>query len=106
MLIRADGSTSLLRMRGGMLIGALPDARFATVDVRLGPGDAMLLYTDGLTEARVDGDDRYSEEQLRDDLSGLTPTASGVIVAVTELLRRLGDGVEDDTALLALSVPL
>lgn len=106
LLIRADGTSSLVRMPGGQLIGALPDAHFTTADVHLGPGDAMLLYTDGLTEARIAGNDRYSEEQLQDDLRGLTPTtAPAVIAAVTRLLAELGSGVEDDTALLALSVP-
>jgi sigma-B regulation protein RsbU (phosphoserine phosphatase) len=76
------------------------------VDVRLEAGDAVLLYTDGLTEARTHGRARYSEEQLRADLTGLAPaTAPAVIEAVTDLLAGFGDGVEDDTALLAFSIP-
>jgi phosphoserine phosphatase RsbU/P len=92
-------------MPGGQLVGMLPNARFVTVDVHLAPGDALLLYSDGLTEARIDVDDRYSEEALRDDLRGLAPaTASSVIAAAVALLTGFGDGVEDDTALLAFSV--
>ncbi|GAB2838341.1 PP2C family protein-serine/threonine phosphatase [Lentzea nigeriaca] len=103
-LLRADGGAELVHLPGGQLVGLLPDARFVTAEVRLAPGDALLFYTDGLTEARV-GDDRYSEEALRDDLRGLAPaTAKSVIAAVTRLLNDLGNGVEDDTALLALSV--
>ncbi|ANZ43254.1 histidine kinase [Lentzea guizhouensis] len=105
-VLRADGGSSLLHLHGGQLVGALPEARFVVTDVRLEPGDAILLYTDGLTEARTGVDSWYSEEDLRDHLSGLTPaTAPEVIDAVNTLLERLGDGVEDDTALLALSVP-
>ncbi|MEV6623051.1 SpoIIE family protein phosphatase [Amycolatopsis sp. NPDC051106] len=107
LLIRADGTTSFLEARGGQLVGALPVARFAAVTAVLQPGDTVLLYTDGLTEARTLGRRRYSEEQLRADLTGLAPTtASAVIHAVTKLLAGFGDGVEDDTALLAMSVPL
>ncbi|CAL9499903.1 hypothetical protein SUDANB95_03392 [Actinosynnema sp. ALI-1.44] len=106
LLIRAGGTSSLLEIPGGQLVGALPDAHFAAVDVRLGPGDTMLLYTDGLTEARARAGARYSEEQLRDDLGALAPTtAPAVIAAATRLLAGFGKGVEDDTALLALSVP-
>jgi sigma-B regulation protein RsbU (phosphoserine phosphatase) len=106
-LIRADGSSELVHMPGGQLVGVLPNARFTTAEVHLAPGDALLLYTDGLTEARIEGDTRYSEEALLDDLSGLAPaTASTVIAAATRLLTDLGDGVEDDTALLAFSVPI
>lgn len=106
LLIRADGTSSLLHLPGGQLVGVLPNARFVTAEVRLAPGDALLLYTDGLTEARVSGATRYSEEELLDDLRGLAPaTARSVIAAVRRLLTELGAGVEDDTALLALSVP-
>ncbi|MGV9360868.1 PP2C family protein-serine/threonine phosphatase [Amycolatopsis sp. NPDC003731] len=107
LLIRADGTSAFLPVPGGQLVGALPRARFATEDVFLNPGDTLLLYTDGLTEARTQGRVRYSEEQLRTHLTGLAPTtAPAVITAVTGLLAGFGDGVEDDTALLALSIPL
>ncbi|MBE8522700.1 SpoIIE family protein phosphatase [Amycolatopsis sp. H6(2020)] len=107
LLIRADGTSAFLPVPGGQLVGALPRARFATEDVFLVPGDTLLLYTDGLTEARTHGRVRYSEEQLQEHLAGLAPTtASAVITAVTGLLAGFGDGVEDDTALLALSIPL
>ncbi|MEU7479786.1 SpoIIE family protein phosphatase [Lentzea sp. NPDC042327] len=105
-VFRADGTSSLLHLRGGQLVGALPEARFVVAELRLEPGDAILLYTDGLTEARTGADSWYSEEDLLDDLAGLAPaTAPDVIAAVNRLLDALGDGVEDDTALLALSVP-
>ncbi|WP_156213388.1 PP2C family protein-serine/threonine phosphatase [Lentzea aerocolonigenes] len=102
-LIRADGTRELVRMPGGQLVGVLPVARFTTTTVHLGPGDTLLLYTDGLTEARIGADIRYSEEELRDDLSG-PATARSVIAAATGLLASFGAGVEDDTALLAFSV--
>ncbi|MCR6490782.1 SpoIIE family protein phosphatase [Amycolatopsis sp. OK19-0408] len=106
LLLRADGEVSFLRALGGQLVGALPNARFASVDVRLEPGDTVLLYSDGLTEARTNGRARYSEEQLRADLTGLTPaTAPAVVRAATDLLAGFGDGVEDDTALLAFGIP-
>ena len=107
LLIRADGTSAFVPVPGGQLVGALPRARFATADVLLHPGDTLLLYTDGLTEARTQGRDRYSEEQLQEYLADLAPTtAPAVITAVTGLLAGFGDGVEDDTALLALSIPL
>jgi sigma-B regulation protein RsbU (phosphoserine phosphatase) len=106
LLLRADGSSRFLSAPGGQLVGAFAHARFTAVDVLLEPGDTLLLYTDGLTEARAHGRVRYSEEQLRADLAGLAPaTAPAVIAAVTDLLAGFGDGVEDDTALLALSIP-
>ena len=106
-LIRADGTAEFVDTRGGMLIGALRDARFVEATVRLTPGDVLLLYSDGLTEARPDGDRmRYSEEGLMEFLLALAPsTARDTVNALAGLLAEFGDGVDDDTALFALGVP-
>lgn len=107
LLIRHDGVAELLDTPGGQLVGALPDAHFADLELHLGPGDTLLLYTDGLTEARARGRTRYSEDELRDFGATLAPaTATTVVAALTTLLAGFGDGVDDDTALLALSIPL
>ncbi|MET7772735.1 SpoIIE family protein phosphatase [Nocardia sp. NPDC005366] len=105
-LIRADGTAELIETPGGMLVGALSDAVFTSVELHLVAGDTLLLYSDGLTEARTRGRERFSEEQLIAFIAGLGPaTASTLIAALTELLTGFGDGVDDDTALLAVSVP-
>ncbi|MEV0675382.1 SpoIIE family protein phosphatase [Actinosynnema sp. NPDC050436] len=107
-VIRADGAAEFLHTEGGMLVGAVPGAKFTEVSVRLAAGDTLLLYSDGLTEARPagTGGERYSEEELLDFLAeSRAGTASEVIDALTALLTGFGDGVEDDTALLALSIP-
>ncbi|MDX8141824.1 SpoIIE family protein phosphatase [Lentzea sp. BCCO 10_0061] len=105
LLIRHHGAAELLTIRGGQLIGALPDARFAELQVHLRPGDTLLLYSDGLTEARTHGRVRYDEEELRDFADTLdVSSATETVAAVSKLLA--GFGVDDDTALLALSVNL
>jgi phosphoserine phosphatase RsbU/P len=103
-LIRRDGTAELLDTPGGQLVGALPDAQFVDLELRLEHGDTLLLYTDGLTEAHTGGE-RYSEDELRDFAASLGPTtATTVVGAVTDLLTTFADGVDDDAALLALSV--
>ncbi|WP_433271172.1 SpoIIE family protein phosphatase [Actinosynnema sp. CS-041913] len=106
-VVRADGTAEFLLTPGGMLVGPLPDATFTSVTVHLGPGDTLLLYSDGLTEARPTRNRaRYSEEQLLDFLAASAPvTAPEAISALTDLLAGFSDGVEDDTALLALGIP-
>jgi sigma-B regulation protein RsbU (phosphoserine phosphatase) len=106
LLLRAGGTAEVLHTAGGQLVGALPAAKVVTVEARLGPGDTLLLYTDGLIEARTNGKVRYSEEQLYEFVAAAAPsTASALIGVVKELLAGFGDGVDDDTALLALSIP-
>ncbi|SOE79717.1 sigma-B regulation protein RsbU (phosphoserine phosphatase) [Streptomyces sp. OV198] len=109
LLMRADGSADYLPTPGGQLIGALPDAHIATTTVRLDLGDTLLLHTDGLTEAhtaQITDGDRYGDDALLDFAQALAPTtASDAVAAVRDLLDTLGTGVDDDTAVLAISVP-
>lgn len=108
LVIRGDGETDFLHTPGGLLVGALPQAHFTPATTALGPGDTLLLYTDGLTEART-GPDRaalYGDQALRDFVAGHAGASPQALVqALTGLLESLGDGVDDDTALLALGVP-
>ncbi|MEU0782987.1 SpoIIE family protein phosphatase [Streptomyces sp. NPDC006173] len=103
----ADGTADYLPTPGGMLIGVLPQAPFVTASAQLLPGDTLLLYTDGLIEART-GPRRevYGEDALRDFITD-RPAAGprSLIRALTGLLTDFGEGLDDDTALLALGVP-
>ncbi|MET9593037.1 SpoIIE family protein phosphatase [Streptomyces sp. NPDC006516] len=104
---RADGSADYLPTPGGLLVGVLPQASFTTARARLLPGDTLLLYTDGLTEART-GPDRelYGEDALRAFTAAQPPAGpKALIAALSGLLTSFGDGLDDDTALLALGVP-
>ncbi|MFF4492011.1 PP2C family protein-serine/threonine phosphatase [Streptomyces sp. NPDC001544] len=108
LILRADGQAHFLPTPGGLLVGALPKAPFATVTTTLAPGDTLLLYSDGLTEARTGPtrDSLYGEEALLVFAAAQAPAApQAVITALTELLDGFGDGLNDDTALLALGVP-
>ena len=91
---------------GGMLVGVLPGRPHRHPDVRLAPGDTLLLYTDGLTEARVDpAGKRYGSEALRTFIVDLAPTdAPGAVAALAELLGTFPDGLHDDVAVMALGV--
>ncbi len=107
-MLRADGTAEYLPTPGGLVVGILPSAPVGTATTVLAPGDTLLLYTDGLTEART-GEDRtglYGEEALLAFVAGHAGRSSQAVVeALTGLLAGFGEGLEDDTALLALGVP-
>jgi phosphoserine phosphatase RsbU/P len=107
LLMRADGTAHYVTLPGGPLIGMWDEAEFTTSTLRLDPGDTLLLFTDGLTEARTDeeGTGRYGDEALSELAANLAPTtADAAITAIIALLGRLGTHIEDDTAVLALGV--
>lgn len=107
-IMRGDGSVDYFDTVGGQLIGLLPHPHIVTISIRLDPGDTLLLYTDGVTEALVPGRgrDRLGEDAFLDFARETAPaTAAETIAATRGLLATLGDGVQDDTAVLAIHVP-
>lgn len=93
-----------VRPADGMLVGALPDARFTTCTLHLAPGHTLLLYTDGLTEARPGGA-FFGEDGLTSFLSSRTDTGAGQLISdLTDLINGFDPAPTDDVALLAMSV--
>ncbi|MFE9687574.1 PP2C family protein-serine/threonine phosphatase [Streptomyces sp. NPDC006285] len=96
-----------VRPRGGMLVGALEGAQFASHTFHLAPGHGLLLYTDGLTEASLPDGTMLGEEGVAAFLTTRIATDAGLLVEDTiALITGLPAGPGDDVALLALSVPL
>lgn len=106
LLMSADGEARYVDTVGGQVIGIIAEPRFASARFRLSAGDTLVLYTDGLTEARTGRVERY------DDASALlsfaethSPTTAVAIVdEIRTLLHSFGAGLEDDAAILALGV--
>ncbi|MFJ4972892.1 PP2C family protein-serine/threonine phosphatase [Streptomyces sp. NPDC088755] len=106
--LRGQATVQAVRPKGGMLIGALAEAHFASHTLHLAPGEGLLLYTDGLTEARTLGGGMLGEEGLAAFLVARTApvSAPAVVEDTVALLDATPHGAGDDVALLALSVPL
>jgi serine phosphatase RsbU (regulator of sigma subunit) len=71
----------------------------------LPPGWSLVLYTDGVTEARLAGGELYGEERLRALISELPPEASAecIATAVEEASLTFAGGLaSDDTAIMVL----
>lgn len=104
LLVTADGTVTPVPV-GGMPVGALSAARFAETRVHLDPGDLLLAYTDGVTEARGPRDAAmFGEARLRAALvaaAGQPPAA-----LIDRVLRAVDDWLDgqahDDIAMLAV----
>jgi sigma-B regulation protein RsbU (phosphoserine phosphatase) len=106
LLLRADGRADYQPTAGGPIVGVVPVAAFEATTITLTAGDTLLLYTDGVTDARVDtADGRYGSEAFLEHVRALAPASALTIVAATaELLDGFGDGLDDDAAILALTI--
>ncbi|MGW0561495.1 PP2C family protein-serine/threonine phosphatase [Streptomyces sp. NPDC003016] len=101
-VVRVEG----VRPTGGMLVGALDQARFASHTLYLAPGHGLLLYTDGLTEARLADGAMLGEDGVAAFLATRdTSAASALVEETVALIANMPQGAGDDVALLALSVP-
>ena len=101
-LVRAWGDVAVLRSEGrllGVFPGPVPEE---TLHV-LRPGDALVLYTDGITESRRDdelfGEDRLADVMAAHSTQGAEDLADAVLAAADAF--RSGPA-EDDVALLVL----
>jgi PAS domain S-box-containing protein len=104
LVLRADGTIEGA-CRVGTLIGVLPEPTLNDRSIALGTGDVMVLYTDGITEARgpegVFGEDRLRE--LIASCTGLDASSIAERIERTVLDFQLGNP-RDDIALMVLGV--
>ena len=59
-----DGQFEYLRSRAGFVLAGMDGVRYRTQELQLEPGDVILLYTDGVTEATNAHNQLYGEERL------------------------------------------
>ncbi len=102
---RLDGTTVSLAAEGGPALGLDLGAGFPLCTGRLAPGDAILLWTDGVTEAFAADGSVFGLERLRTVVAGTPADALDTLPArLAEAVERFsaGGGPRDDLALLAV----
>ena len=65
LLVRADGSVQRLAANG-LPLGLFPVVEYEKAEIILGPGDLVMLYTDGITEAANPKGDEYGLDRLQE----------------------------------------
>ena len=105
MLVHADGTVERLTA-GGAVLGVLPAATYEQAQLTVYSGDRLVLYTDGITEARSDADEEFGEERL------LALAIENRTCSAPALQARLGASVtaftggrlQDDATLIVVAV--
>lgn len=76
LVVHADGTSELLPLTGGIALGLVPDLEYQQDSVTLSPGDTVVLYTDGVTEAMNGEREEFGIERLRETFAGARPQGS------------------------------
>ena len=67
-----------LRTKPGLVLGMMPGMKYASRTIALEPGDALYLYTDGITEQPDEKNDLFGEERLLRTVDGLLASGTAV----------------------------
>ena len=102
MVLRDDGHVEVLDSLPGMPLGLFPDAGVGDQGLLLGPGDALVLYTDGVVEARAAGGDEFGQDGLRELLTRCAGRTADGIARRVELAAMdfQGGATRDDVAVV------
>ena len=102
-VLRADGSLQEIAMEGGPPF-CITDYPWPVEPLTLGPGDTLILMTDGVTEAQDAAGVLFGRERLLAALRGAPPEPQALIAAVLGAVRSFeGDApASDDLTLMAI----
>jgi phosphoserine phosphatase RsbU/P len=92
----ADGTVSRLGKTRGMALGVFGDADFDPARHQLAPGDALVLFTDGVSEAANTDDDLFTIARIEAALAAVSRDASA---------RSLAEGLADDVRVFVGEAP-
>jgi sigma-B regulation protein RsbU (phosphoserine phosphatase) len=99
-----EGDVTRVEAATSLALGVLGEAVFEQEEVTLLPGDTVMLYTDGLTEAESPAQEQYGFDRLERSLA-LGPSDPDALLrrVLTDVRTHVGDAPQyDDLTVLAL----
>jgi sigma-B regulation protein RsbU (phosphoserine phosphatase) len=103
LLVRASGAVDSLAPTGTVL-GVFAESSYEQGDFTIGPGDRLVLYTDGITEGRDPAGDEFGEDRLAETAArhrGLP--ADAMLAAMLRDIEAFNAGVYEDDATLIVA---
>ena len=88
LIVHADGSSTLLPLTGGIALGVMDDLPYQQRTITLAPGDTVILYTDGVTEAMNGAGEEFGTERLCEIFAATPPKDSReAVMAIFEAVN-------------------
>ena len=105
LLVRPDGSSTLLPLTGGIVLGIMPELEYDENSIAVSPGDTLFCYTDGITEAMNEEDEQFGMERMQQIFAETPPKDArhAVQIMVDAVSDFAGNAIQsDDLTCLAL----
>ena len=98
LIVHKDGSSTILPLTGGVALGVAPQFAFSTDQARLEPGEALVMYTDGVSEAEDLDNEEFGMDRLLEVFADATlESARAANDAVFAAVRQFaGDRSQSD----------
>jgi len=103
-MILRQGSVKAELAPTGPAVGMIPDMEFDVPQVQLSPGDILVAYTDGVTEARNPEGALYGEKRLNNVLCQPIETAEDLLIRIENDIKEFTSGAAQSDDITLLSV--
>ena len=103
-LLRAGGQAEVLEV-GGPLLGAVENVEYQSAHIKLGSGDTLLAYSDGVLECRNEAGEEFGSDRLLGTLQQSKQlTAQNALVALLAAVQDFANGkpLSDDVSLTVI----
>lgn len=97
-ILRSDGTVDELNNVGGLLLGKFEDAPYDQDSIKLNPGDSIVTFTDGVTEAENENQEYFDEERLIKYLENKSSKSLDSLVKgiFLEVMKFSGTAIQSD----------
>lgn len=104
-IVREDGSVERLE-QGGPVLGVFTDGSYEQAHVQISSGDRIIMFTDGVTEARNEDDEEFGEERLiATAIENRACSAPALEARLADAVAAFtGDKLQDDATLIVVAV--
>ncbi|HUK54613.1 MAG TPA: PP2C family protein-serine/threonine phosphatase, partial [Candidatus Binatia bacterium] len=103
LLLRANGSLERLASTATVL-GMFREWDCSVAETTLRPGDTLVMYTDGVTEAPNGAGEEFGEKRLLESIRGHAQgSAAGLLEAVTAAVQQFSSGEQADDLTLVVA---
>ena len=104
-IFHADGRAEMVKSDCNLVLGVMEGMTYSNGSLQLEPGDALVMYTDGVTEAENKNHDQFENARLETVLAGLQGAPSRQIVdTINAKVKEFVDGApqSDDITQLVI----